>query len=67
MAGLHLWRIFHRLNARRGSNGFGINPISWGEIDAFVRTSGITLAPWEVEIVEMLDDLFRIEQSKKKD
>lgn len=67
MAVMHLWRIFHRLSARRGSNGFGINPISWTDVDAFVRHSRVTLAPWEVEIIEMLDDLFRVEQGKARD
>lgn len=63
----YLWRTFIRLSSRRGSNGFGINPISWSEIDAFVRNSQLTLAPWEIEIIEMLDDLFRAEQGKAKE
>jgi hypothetical protein len=63
----YLWIAFIRLSSRRGSNGFGINPISWPEIDAFVRNSRVRLAPWEVEIIEMLDDLFRAEQGKPKD
>lgn len=63
----YLWVAFRRLNARRGSNGFAINPISWPDIDAFVRHSGLKLAPWEVENIEMLDDLFRAEQAKSKD
>jgi hypothetical protein len=67
MALQYLWIAFIRLSARRGSNGFGINPISWSEIDAFVRNSRTALAPWEVEIIEMLDDLFRAEQAKPKD
>jgi hypothetical protein len=60
----YLWRAFHRLSGRRGSNGFGPSPISWADIDAFVRYSKMRLAPWEVEIIEMLDDLWRNEQAK---
>lgn len=64
---LHVWSAFHRLSARRGCNGFGINPISWPDIDAFVRHSRIRLAPWEVRLIEQLDDLFRVEQAKPRD
>lgn len=60
----YVWRAFLRLHGRRGSNGFGPNPISWPDIDAFVRQSGMRLAPWEIEIIEELDDLFRSEQAK---
>ena len=63
----HVWNAFMRLSARRGSNGFSINPISWPEIDAFVRHARIRLSPWEVRLIEELDDLFRVEMSKKKD
>jgi hypothetical protein len=67
MAAMHIWRAFHRLSARRGSNGFGLNPISWPDIDAFVRHSKISLAPWEVRLVEELDNLFRSEMAKNRD
>jgi hypothetical protein len=67
MALLHVWNAFHRLTSRRGSNGFGINPISWPDIDAYVRHSKMPLAPWEVRLIEQLDDLFRAEQAKSKD
>lgn len=63
----YLWAAFCRLSARRGSNGFGLNPIGWADIDAFVRLSGTTLMPWEIRVIEQLDDLFRIEQVKAKD
>ena len=53
----YLWVAFDRLSSRRGSTGFGPAPISWPEIDAFARLSGIRLAPWEVEILEALDRL----------
>lgn len=54
----YLWTIYHRLR-RRVSAGFaGPNPIGWEHIDAFVRRSGFQLAPWEVELIEMIDDAF---------
>lgn len=55
----YLWATFYRLSNRRGSNGFGVNPITWSELDAFTRLSGVRLTPWEIETVEMLDDLYR--------
>lgn len=36
----------------------GANPIGWQDIDAFDRKSGLRLGPWEVEIIEALDDIF---------
>lgn len=60
----YLWSVFLRLANRRSSNGFGANPIPWTEIEAFSRLTRTRLTPWEVEIVEMLDNLYRIEQSR---
>jgi hypothetical protein len=50
--------------ARRGSSGFGPLPIGWDEIDAFCRLTGTRLAPWEVEFIEALDDLWMAESWK---
>jgi hypothetical protein len=62
----YIWSAFCRLSARR-SVGFSINPISWPDIDAFVRHSKMPLAPWEIRLIEELDDLFRQEHSKPRD
>lgn len=55
----YLWRVYRRLSRRVGSSGFGPNPITWPDIDAFVRHAQIRLAPWEIEIIEDLNDLDR--------
>lgn len=60
----HLWLIFNRLRRRKGGNGFSQLPIGWGDIDAFLRQARIELAPWEIEIIEDLDDLFLADHSK---
>lgn len=60
----YLWNVFLRLSNRRGSNGFDIDPIGWTEIDAFIRLSGLRLAPWEIALIEMLDDLYRSQRAK---
>lgn len=67
MALLHVWNAFGRLSARRGSNGFAANPIGWPDIDAFLRHSGLRLAPWEISLIEQLDDLYRADSGKPKE
>lgn len=64
MALLYVWQAFRRLDRRRGSNGFSHNPISWPDIDAFVRNSKVRLQPWEISLIEDLDDLYRSEMAK---
>lgn len=61
---MYLWKLYRRLANRRGSNGFSQNPISWPEIDAFVRNAKVLLAPWEIEVIEEIDDIDRSEQAK---
>lgn len=61
----HVWQAFCRLSGRRGSNGFGINPIGWCDLDAFCRLSGLRLAPWEIRLIEQLDDLYREQFNKR--
>lgn len=63
----YLWRAFWRLRRRKGSNGFALSPIEWPDIDAFLRHSQMTLSPWEIEIIEDLDDLFLKDRSKETD
>lgn len=60
----YVWDAYARLSARRSSNGFGANPIAWSEIDAFIRLTGCVLTPWDIGLIEMIDDLYRAEQAK---
>lgn len=62
----YLWQTFCRLHARRAS-GFSVNPISWSDIDAFMRRAGVRLAPWEVRIIEQIDDAYLSEQNKPRE
>ncbi len=61
----YLWEIFIRLANRRQSNGFGPERLGWAEIDAFCRLTRTRLAPWEVEIIERLDDLYLVERKRE--
>lgn len=54
----YLWGSFVRLRRRKGSNGFAVSPIEWPDFDAFLRLSGMRLAPWEIAAIEDLDDMF---------
>ncbi|WP_430515437.1 phage tail assembly chaperone [Aureimonas ureilytica] len=58
LAGRYLWDIFTRLHNRRSSGGFGVSPITWPDIDAFVRLTRSALSPWEIEVIEDCDAAF---------
>lgn len=48
----------------------GPQPITWADIDAFVRRTGIRLDPRDIELIEALDDLYlakMAEQASERD
>lgn len=52
----YLWQAYLRLR-RRTPGGFnGPQPVGWPSIEAFARLFG--LAPWEIELIEALDDIY---------
>ena len=53
---------FHRLSRQR-SRAMGPEPISHADIDAFQRLEGIPLRPWQVQVIEQLDALWRAGQT----
>lgn len=61
----YLWELFVRLDARRGSNGFGPAPISFADIAAFVAITGLPLTAWEIETIEAVDDAYMEAQAEK--
>lgn len=54
----YLWRAYLRLRRRAAVGMSGPQPIGWQDIDAFARRAGMRLAPWEIEILEELDDIY---------
>lgn len=62
--GAPIWRLYHRLRRRKGSNGFSANPIEWKDIAAFSDVTGIRLLDWEVGVIEDIDDAFMEQQAK---
>lgn len=61
-----LWRLFSRLNVTRTSNGFGPNPISYSEIEAMSRTTGIPVSSWEVDVIRQMDMAFLVAMVETK-
>jgi hypothetical protein len=55
--GYHAWEIWWRLNARRPT-GENQNPISWGEMESFMRMTGIILSVTDVTMIEAIDNAF---------
>lgn len=59
----YLWIDFWRLRRRVASTGFGVTPISWEAIDAYCRKTGRNYVPWEVQVIEALDDVWLVAAS----
>lgn len=65
---VHIWNHFVRLSGARTGNGFGANPISFSEMDAYSRLCGWAFDPWEIDAIRLLDDAYlsiSAEQSSK--
>lgn len=54
----YLWAVFHAIRRRIGAGMSGPQPISWADIDAYVRLKKFPLAPWEIGLIEDLDDIY---------
>jgi len=54
----YLWTAYHRIRRRKGVGFAGPEPIGWSDIEAFNRMTRMRLAPWEVEVIETLDNLY---------
>lgn len=53
----YIWDYFLRLNQKRTSNGFGVNPLSYTEVKNFFELLQITTDPFEVEVLMLLDNV----------
>ncbi len=53
----YVWDMFTRLSRRR-AYGFGPNPISYNDVHALAQLERIELNGWEIEAIELLDDLW---------
>lgn len=63
----YLWTAFVRIRRRNAGNGFGATPITWADLDAYSRLSGLRLLAWEIEIIELLDDALLASYREQQD
>jgi hypothetical protein len=54
----YLWRAHRRMRRRKGAGEAGPHPIEFPDIQAFETLTRNRLAPWEVELIEALDDAY---------
>jgi len=62
---LYLWGYFISLSSRRSGNGYSANPISNVEIQAWQRLSGVELLPWELDVIDMFEQVYLAHYSKR--
>jgi hypothetical protein len=55
---VYVWEWFLAISARRSSSGFGPSPITWLDIDAWQRVTGIFMATFERDWIFELDRMF---------
>ncbi len=52
------WSYFIALHNKRGSNGFGVNPISYQEMLAYFTLIDYMPEQWEIDLISKLDSVF---------
>lgn len=67
----YLWSWWLRLTRRRGC-GFAPEPLNHSQLADFFRLIGIDPQPWEIDLLERIDDLYleaygRSETNKSED
>mgnify|MGYP001627226070 CR=1 FL=1 len=63
----HIWAWFQELNLARTGSGFGPNPLSHAEIDAWARLTGRAPSPAEVQALRALDVCWLAAQAKARE
>lgn len=65
-AGLHVWEWFWDLRAA-APDGFGRSPITYQEIDAWIRCTGLEPRPWEIRAIRAMDLAFHDHHRKRRE
>ena len=60
----YIWQAYIRLRRRTPVGFSGPQPITFADLDAFVRHGGLRLAPWEIAIIEQIDDIYLSDDHK---
>ena len=50
-----MWAWFRELDRARHSNGYGLNPLSYSDIDAWSRLRRISLLAWHLDALILMD------------
>lgn len=61
----YIWRSFNRIRRRKSMGFNGPNPIEWSDVEAFMYVTQEQFSPWEVELIENLDDLYLLPHAKR--
>lgn len=61
---MYIWEWFMELNAQRTSNGFGQNPITFLDIQAWASLTNRFPLAWEVKALRTMDTMWLIEITK---
>ncbi len=54
----YIWEYFLTMNIRRTGNGYGPNPLTPPEVEAWARLHGVRLTPFEAEALDGLETRF---------
>lgn len=61
-----VWEWFWELASGRGHTGFAWLPLSWADMDAWARISGIDLQPWLAGIFRAMDRAWLAEAARQQ-
>lgn len=64
---MYIWEWFMELNSQRTSNGFGQNPITYLDIQAWASLTNRFPLAWEVRAIRNMDMMWLSEMAKNRD
>lgn len=64
---MYLWDWYMELNSQRTSNGFGQNPITFLDIQAWANLTKRFPLAWEVKAIRTMDTMWLNEIAKNRD
>jgi hypothetical protein len=62
----YLWEYFKRMNKRRTTNGYSVNPITDEGVEAWARRRGIVFTPFENDMLDALEAVYLSIKNKAK-
>jgi hypothetical protein len=62
-----VWRWFIDLNNARSSNGYGVNPIAYSDLKAYLDLIGIEIEDWELSLIKRIDNEAMLSYAKESE